>query len=178
MLVRQALQFPCWEYSFTTTPAFSVCSPLAAAVCSQTQKPQCGRRWAMLPAPFTLYGAIGVGRKEGKRELAQFPEMSGSLGRAPPPGQLPHCSWSHRHTMIPPVPICSRQFLSGLQWNWATRIQPPVSYEQSSQVSRVKKGPLFSSQVQGVPMTKSHWERAPDPPEGQQHRSHLPTGQP
>lgn len=82
MLVRQALQFPRWEYSFTTTPAFSVCSPLAAAVCSQTQKPQCGRRWAMLPAPFTFYGAIGVGRNGGERELAQFPEMSGSLGRA------------------------------------------------------------------------------------------------
>lgn len=36
----------------------------------------------VLPASFALYCAIGVGRKEGERELAQFPEMSGSLGRA------------------------------------------------------------------------------------------------
>lgn len=154
MLVRQAPQFPRWEYSFTTTPGFSLCSPLAAAVCSRTQKLQCGRRGAVLPAPFTLYGAIGAGRREGERELAQFPEMSGSLGRAQHLRRLPHCSWSHRQKMSQPVRVCSHQLLSGLQWNRATRIPPPVSEEQSSQSPEGRKDP-YSSQVLGVPMAVS-----------------------
>lgn len=40
------------------------------------------RTMSRLPAPFILYCDTGAERKKAARELAQFPEMSGSLGRA------------------------------------------------------------------------------------------------
>lgn len=82
MLVTQALQFPRLGIFLYHHPRFLYLQPLGSCGLLRTQKLQCGRQRAKLPAPFILYGATGVGRMEGEKELAQFPEMSGSLGRA------------------------------------------------------------------------------------------------
>lgn len=150
MLVTQALQFPCLGIFLYHHPRFLCLQPLGSCGLLMDTKLQCGRQQAELPAPFTLYGATGVGRKESEKELAQFPEMSGSLGREGtlPPGWLPHCSWSHRWIIIQPALVCSYQLLSGLQWNWATRIRP--SKNRSVKFSEWRKDP-YPSQVRGCP---------------------------
>lgn len=78
-----------------------------------------------------------------------------------PPGWLPYCSWSHRWIIIQPAPVCTHQLLSGLQWNWATRIQP--SKNRSVKFSEWRKDP-YPSQVQGVSTTLKATENMPQPP--------------
>ena len=106
-----------------------------------------------LPAPFPLYCATSIRRKEGGRKLAQFPEMSGSLGRAHHLrlGSLATAGAGGRSgsNLCWFAALSCFQACSGIKW---ASIQPLVSQEQSSQPPGAKspegRKESYPSQVQ------------------------------
>lgn len=90
MLVRQARQPPRGEYSFTTTPGFSVCSPLAAALCSGTQScwVEDEARARFLPHSFFLVASVR-GERRLRGSWPSFPKCQAPRGGLAASGAAP-----------------------------------------------------------------------------------------
>lgn len=139
MLARQALECPRWEYSFTASPGLSICSPLPATVCSGTQRLQCARQQSPSFRPHSPFIASLVsGERRVRGSWPSFLKCQAPWGEHATSVGLAHGCQSHRQIVIQPVLGGGHPWLSGLPWNQVTRIQPPVSREQSLQLSGAK----------------------------------------
>lgn len=124
-------------------PGLSLCSPLPATVGSGTQCLQCGRQQSPSFLPHSPFIVLLVSLVLGERRVrGSWPSFlkcqapggwwgaGGGADRATWAG-FTHCSRDHGQILIQHVLVGSHPWLSGLPWNRATRIQPPVSREQS-----------------------------------------------
>ena len=142
------------------------------------------RTLSEFPAPFILYCATSLRRKEDVRELAQFPEMSGSPGRmrhlraGSPLTPLQLTSWVNNDSTCAGLQpsVASRPAVESSNKNSAFQLIGTQQAVSRGQVSRGKAGLWFLPSPKSASNFTSHWEHASKPTQKVQTEQPLPTG--